>query len=108
MRRERLGNRADLVKLANWESEKGEAAEKTARPLPVVTGMRGCLHWCHLCFILCKITCLHSKRRKKKEIDMFTHFKCSEIKLYRAAVILLYSLLIHSISFCGAKKKHQI
>ena len=108
MRRERLGNRADLVKLANWESEEREAAEKTARPLPVVTGMHGYLHWCHLCFILCKITSLHSKRRKKKEIDMFTHFKCSEIKFYRAAVMLLYSHLIHFTSFYGANKKHQI
>lgn len=33
-------NRPDLVRLANWESEAGEAAEKkTVRTFPVVTGM---------------------------------------------------------------------
>lgn len=46
--------------------------------------------------------------KKKIEIDMFTHFKCSEIKLYRATVKLLYSYLIHATSFYGANKKHQI
>lgn len=39
---------------------------------------------------------------------MFTEFKCSEIKLYRVAVMLLYSHLIHCISFYGSNTKHQI
>lgn len=66
--------------------------------------------WFHLGFILCEIVSLYTEKRGKKkregEKDMFTHFKCLEIKLYRAAVMLLYSHLIHFTRFCGANKQH--
>lgn len=64
MRRERLGNRSDLVRLTNWESEEEEAAEKTQRSLSVVTGMHGYLHPCNLCYILCKITVKEESKKR--------------------------------------------
>lgn len=85
------------------------AGGRGAAEVPVVAGACGYLYgfiWVLYYARSSPFTLKRKGKNKKREKDMFTHFKCLEIKLYRAAVTLLYSHLIHSTRFCGANEQH--